>query len=320
MPKANIEFSCELFPPDTAIGWNKLNSTVDVLQPLGPRFFSVTFGAGGSTKQSLTANLVAQLLQRNIATVPHVSCINTSRDSLDPLLEYYQSLGINRLVVVRGDRPQQPETSLNEFSYASELVNYIRNKTGAHFKIIVAAYPEFHPESENPLMEFVCFRKKIEAGANAAITQYFFNPDAYYRYRNNCEQMGIRVPIIPGIMPILQYEKLKRFSARCQAEIPQWLDKRLQTYQNDPESLQKFGIDVITKLCEDLIQYGAPSLHFYTLNSANPCADIIKNLLPRDDSVSIALKSQKQQREQELPLTPSDNRERYTDQKEILNA
>lgn len=274
-----IPFSFELFPPNTETGHEKLHAAVTTLRAFHPVFFSVTFGAGGAATQALTTHVVKALIDRDIKTAPHITCTNLSEKAVDQLLQYYQSLHVTNLVVIRGDAPAlSEERSESIFLHASDLVRYIRKKTGNDFKIYVAAYPEFHPESENAETELHFFKEKIEAGANAAITQYFFSREAYDRYRENCIRKKIYVPIIPGIMPIMQYDKLMRFSKRCQAEIPRWLDKRLQAYQHQPESLQALGIDVMTKLCDDLISDGAPQLHFYTLNSAEITTAIIRNL------------------------------------------
>jgi len=223
-------------------------------------------------------------VQAGVVVTPHITCINTTRQMIDDLLQEYQDLGINRLIVVRGDLAEK-ETQFFDFSYASDLICYIRRQYGDAFKIFISAYPEFHPESKDLQDEWLNLKKKVDLGVDAAITQYFFNPDAYYQYVEHCRKMGIQIPIIPGIMPIHDYDKLKRFSKKCQAEIPMWLDKRLQAYRNQPQSLLQLGIEVVTQLCESLLAYGAPGLHFYTLNQCQITLSILNKIALHQESL-----------------------------------
>lgn len=269
-------FSFEFFPAKTEQGRQKLRETRDALNTLGPQFFSVTFGAGGSTHTG-TLETVLEMHRAGIESAPHISCIGTHKSIIGDLLKEYQSAGIKRLVALRGDRPSG-SMGYGDFRYANELVAYIRETTGDHFHIEVAAYPEFHPEAKTAQQDLECFKQKVEAGANSAITQYFYAPDAYYRFVDECESIGVKVPIVPGIMPIGRYEQLARFSDNCGAEIPRWLRKRLEAYGDDQASITDYGIEVVTRLCETLLEQGAPGLHFYTLNKVEPTRTIWNNL------------------------------------------
>jgi methylenetetrahydrofolate reductase (NADPH) len=269
-------YSFEFFPPKTAEGMATLRDARAELAKFNPEFFSVTFGAGGSTRDR-TMETVLDIQQQGLPAAPHISCISSSKEEISGLLQAYQANGIKRLVALRGDLPSG-EVSTGDFRYASELVAFIRAETGQHFHIEVAAYPEFHPEAKSPAADVLNLKRKIDAGANSAITQYFYNADAYFHFIDQCAAAGINVPIVPGIMPIYNITQLARFSNVCGAEIPRWLRLRLEEYGDDMASLRAFGIDVVTDLCETLRVFGAPSLHFYTLNRAGVIANIIGNL------------------------------------------
>ena len=241
-----------------------------------PEFFSVTFGAGGSTRDR-TMETVLEIQAEGFAAAPHISCISSSKQEISDLLSAYKSKGIKRLVALRGDIPSG-EVSSGDFKYAAELVGYIRAQTGDWFHLEVAAYPEFHPESVSAAKDVANFKNKVEAGANSAITQYFYNADAYTRFIETCTKQGINVPIVPGIMPIYNYTQLARFSGICGAEIPRWLRIRLEAYADDLPSLRAFGADVVSELCAKLLAEGAPSLHFYTLNQSSTISTIIENI------------------------------------------
>ncbi len=269
-------YSFEFFPPKTADGMATLRDARNELAKFNPEFFSVTFGAGGSTRDR-TMDTVLEIQQQGLQAAPHISCISSSKEEIRALLHAYQTHGIKRLVALRGDLPSG-EVSSGDFRYASELVAFIRAETGQHFHIEVAAYPEFHPEAKTPAADLLNLKRKVDAGANSAITQYFYNADAYFRFLDQCAAAGINVPIVPGIMPIYNITQLARFSNICGAEIPRWLKLRLEEYGDDMASLRAFGIDVVTDLCETLRVFGAPSLHFYTLNRAGVISNIIENL------------------------------------------
>lgn len=269
-------YSFEFFPPKTAEGMATLRDARAELAKFNPEFFSVTFGAGGSTRDR-TMETVLDIQQQGLAAAPHISCISSSKEEIRGLLQAYQAKGIKRLVALRGDLPSG-EVSAGDFRYASELVAFIRAETGQHFHIEVAAYPEFHPEAKSPAADVLNLKRKMDAGANSAITQYFYNADAYFHFIDQCAAAGINAPIVPGIMPIYNITQLARFSNVCGAEIPRWLRLRLEEYGDDMASLRAFGIDVVTDLCETLRVFGAPSLHFYTLNRAGVISNIIGNL------------------------------------------
>jgi len=269
-------YSFEFFPPKTAEGMATLRDARAELAKFNPEFFSVTFGAGGSTRDR-TMETVFDIQQHGLPAAPHISCISSSKAEIRALLQAYQAQGIKRLVALRGDLPSG-EVSAGDFRYASELVAFIRAETGDHFHIEVAAYPEFHPEAKSPAVDLLNLKRKMDAGANSAITQYFYNADAYFHFIDQCTAAGINAPIVPGIMPIYNITQLARFSNVCGAEIPRWLRLRLEEYGDDMASLRAFGIDVVTDLCETLRVFGAPSLHFYTLNRAGVISNIIGNL------------------------------------------
>jgi methylenetetrahydrofolate reductase (NADPH) len=272
----NISYSFEFFPPKTAEGIANLRLARTELAKFNPEFFSVTFGAGGSTRDR-TMDTVFEIQAEGYAAAPHISCISSSKEEIRALLDAYQAKGIKRLVTLRGDVPSG-EVSAGDFKYADELVAFIRQETGDWFHIEVAAYPEFHPEATSASKDLANFKRKIDAGANSAITQYFYNTDAYFRFLDACEQQGIHVPIVPGVMPIYNFTQLARFSNVCGAEIPRWLRLRLEAYGDDIASLRAFGVDVVTDLCEKLIGSGVKSMHFYTLNQAGTITKIINNL------------------------------------------
>ncbi len=274
--KFTPSFSFELFPPKTDSGMEKLQANVARLAAVRPLYFSVTYGAGGST-QERTFETVARLRQQGIETAPHLSCVGASREHIGEILQRYRAMGIGRIVALRGDMPSGMGER-GDFRYASELVSFIRERTGDHFHIEVAAYPEFHPQAVDAGSDLWNFKNKVNAGANGAITQYFYNADAYFRFVDSCERMGIDLPIVPGIMPISNFSALARFSDACGAEIPRWIKKRLQGFGDDTKSIRSFGVEVVSALCERLLRHGAPGLHFYTMNQAEATLRIWHNL------------------------------------------
>jgi len=271
-------FSFEFFPAKTDEGKEKLKVVMEKLGTLKPKYFSVTFGAGGSTQQG-TLDTVLDIQQSGFSAAPHISCIGTDKATISNLLDTYKNNGIKHLVTLRGDLPSGAgNISGGDFNYANELVAYIKDQYNDHFFIEVAAYPEFHPQATSPTADLDNFKRKVEAGADSALTQYFFNPDAYFRFIDECEKRNVNIPIVPGIMPITNYVQLARFSDMCGAEIPRWIKKRLEAFGDDKESIRAFGEDVITELSHHLLEAGAPGLHFYTLNQANATMAIWKNL------------------------------------------
>lgn len=272
----NTNISFEFFPPKTPEGIAKLREARAQLAQFNPKFFSVTFGAGGSTRDR-TMDTVFEIQAEGYEAAPHISCISSSKQEIKDLLNAYQAKSICRLVTLRGDIPSG-EVSTGDFRYASELVSFIRQETGDAFQIEVAAYPEFHPEARSPSSDLKHFKQKVDAGANAAITQYFYNADAYFRFIEQTTALGINIPIIPGVMPIYNYTQLSRFSDVCGADIPRWLRLRLEDYGDDLASLRALGQDVVTELCQKLVDGGAPGLHFYTLNQAGIISNIMKNI------------------------------------------
>ncbi len=269
-------YSFEFYPPKTDEGVRKLRETREVLGGLKPKFFSVTFGAGGSTRER-TLETVSEIQAAGFEGAPHLSCIDSTREGIREMLDRYREKGIRRIVALRGDVPSGMR-EIGEFRYANELVEFIRAETGDHFHIEVACYPEFHPQARSAQRDLENFKRKVEAGASGAITQYFYNPDAYLRFVDSCEQMGLSLPIVPGIMPITNYVQLARFSDNCGAEIPRWIRKRLEGYGEDRDAIRAFGADVVTELCRRLLDQGAPGLHFYTMNLAAPTLAIWNNL------------------------------------------
>ncbi|HSI45066.1 MAG TPA: methylenetetrahydrofolate reductase [NAD(P)H] [Methylophilus sp.] len=269
-------FSFEFFPPKTAEGIANLRHARTELTKFSPEFFSVTFGAGGSTRDR-TMDTVTEIQGEGSEAAPHISCISSSKQEIRELLQAYQAKGIKRLVTLRGDIPSG-EVSVGDFKYANELVSFIRAETGDWFHLEVAAYPEFHPEAGSAQKDLENFKRKIDAGADSAITQYFYNVDAYFRFVEAAQKLGITAPIIPGIMPIYNYTQLARFSNVCGAEIPRWLRMRLEAYGDDMASLRAFGADVVTDICAKLSQAGIDKMHFYTLNQAGIISQIIRQL------------------------------------------
>ncbi len=276
MSAGERQFSFELFPPQTPEGVEKLRATRRQLAQLNPAYFSVTFGAGGSTRDR-TAAIVLEIQREGHPAAPHISCIASTAANIRTMLDEYRAAGIRRLVALRGDLPSgmaQP----GEFRFAAELVAFIRKTYGDAFHIEVAAYPEYHPQVRTAQEDLLNFKRKVEAGADSAITQYFFNPDAYYHFRDECAAMGVDIPIVPGIMPINRFAQLARFSDACGAEIPRWIRRKLEGYGDDSAAIRAFGLDVVTQLCERLLRHGAPGLHFYTLNQAGAVSTIWQRL------------------------------------------
>jgi methylenetetrahydrofolate reductase (NADPH) len=269
-------FSFEFYPPKTEEGAVNLQAVHSKLAKLNPDFFSVTFGAGGSTRDKTFATVI-DIQARGIPAAPHLSCVASTKANISAILKDYQDHGITKIVALRGDLPSGT-ISAGEFRYANELVEFIRQETGDHFQIHVAAYPEVHPQAASGTEDFNNFKRKVTAGANAAITQYFYNAEAYFYFVDACEKSGITIPIVPGIMPITQYAQLFRFSEMCGADIPRWLRKRLESFGDDRESIQAFGLDVVSNLCRRLLEGGAPGLHFYTMNQSAPTLAILENL------------------------------------------
>jgi methylenetetrahydrofolate reductase (NADPH) len=275
-PHPSRIFSFEFFPPKTSEGKTKLRATWQQLAQLKPRFFSVTFGAGGSTQQG-TLETVLEIRSGGLEAAPHLSCVASSKAEIAAVLSRYKENGIRHIVALRGDLPSGLASS-GELRYANELVAFIRETTGDWFHIEVACYPEYHPQTRSAADEVKNFKRKVEAGADSAITQYFYNADAYFRFLDECEAAGITVPIVPGIMPIGNFSQLARFSDACGAEIPRWMRFKLDSYRDDTASIRAFGVDVVTQLCDRLLRHGAPGLHFYTLNQAAPTTTIWQRL------------------------------------------
>lgn len=271
-------FSVEFFPPKTPEGAEKLRTTRKTLAPLHPEYFSVTFGAGGST-QSGTRDTVLEIHKEGHVAAPHLSCIGRSRTDLREILAEYKHAGIRRLVALRGDLPSGFGGLAGDFNHANELIEFIRAETGDWFHIEAAAYPEMHPQAKSPQDDLQNYVRKVKAGANSAITQYFYNPDAYFRFVDDARKAGADVPVVAGIMPITNYTQLSRFSDMCGAEIPRWIRLKLASFGDDSASIRAFGLDVVTGLCERLIEGGAPGVHFYSLNQAEPTLAIWKRLI-----------------------------------------
>ena len=272
-----MELSVEFFPPKTAEGAAKLRSVREQLATaLKPTFFSVTFGAGGSTQDGTLAT-VKEIHEAGQQAAPHLSCVGSSKEKIRELLAQYKALGINRIVALRGDLPSGMG-QYGEFHHADELVTFIRSETDSHFHIEVAAYPEMHPQAKSMTDDVLRFANKMKAGADSAITQYFFNSDAYFRFVDEAAKLGVDQPIVPGIMPITNSTQLLRFSDACGAEVPRWIRLRLQSFGDDTASIKAFGLDVVTDLCDQLTVAGAPGLHFYSLNQADTTLNIAKNL------------------------------------------
>jgi methylenetetrahydrofolate reductase (NADPH) len=273
---AERNFSMEFFPPKTPEGVDKLRAARAKLAELHPKYFSVTFGAGGSTQKG-TLETIQEIHGEGHEAAPHLSCMGTSRETLREILAQYKSHGIKRIVALRGDMPSGFGFS-GEFRYASELVEFIRAETGDWFHVEVAAYPEMHPQARSPQDDLQNFARKMKAGADSAITQYFYNPDAYFSFVDEAKKLGVEAPIVAGIMPITNYSQLTRFSDMCGTEIPRWVRIKLASYGDDSASIRAFGLDVVTALCERLLAQGVPGLHFYTLNQAAATTEICKRL------------------------------------------
>ena len=269
-------FSFEFFPPQTPEGVEKLRATRKQLAQLNPKFFSVTFGAGGSTRDR-TLETVLEIQAEGYVAAPHLSCIGATSENIRDMLQKYRAGGIRHVVALRGDLPSGMAQG-GEFRYANELVAFIREEFDDTFHIDVASYPEYHPQCNSAQEDLQNFKRKVEAGADSVITQYFYNADAYFSFIDACEAMGISVPIVPGIMPITKFSQLARFSDACGAEIPRWIRKKLEGYGDDSASIRAFGLDIVTDLCDRLLNAGAPGLHFYTLNSAGPTTTIWQRL------------------------------------------
>ncbi len=273
---AQRTLSFEFFPPNTPPGVEKLRSVRSDLARFEPAFFSVTYGAGGATRDK-TLSTVLEIVEERRTVAPHVSCIGASRDSVRELLELYRSRGIRRLVLLRGDLPSGMRGA-GDFRHASDLVAFVRAESGDWFHIEVAAYPEMHPQARSPRADLDAFAAKMRAGADSAITQYFFNADAYLRFRDAAARIGVDAPIVPGIMPISNYSQLARFSDACGAEIPRWIRLELAAYGDDIAAIRSFGVEIVSSMCRRLLAEGAPGLHFYTLNQAGPTAAILDTL------------------------------------------
>ncbi|WP_231759277.1 methylenetetrahydrofolate reductase [NAD(P)H] [Microbulbifer elongatus] len=272
---SDLRISFEFFPPKTEEGREKLKNTREKLQAFDPAFFSVTYGAGGTTRDT-TANIVCGLREKGVSIAPHLSFGGDNEEIVLGLLNRYKDAGVDRIVALRGDMPSGMG-SVAQLVYANELVDFIRRHTGEHFHLEVAAYPEIHPEAESYDADIRFLKGKFEAGANSALTQYFYNPDAYFYFLDQCEKAGIDAPIYPGIMPITNFTNLARFSRNCGAEIPRWLKYRMESF-SDPDDVKKLGLEIVTDLCETLLEGGAPGLHFYTMNQVGPTADILNAL------------------------------------------
>ena len=277
MPATKPRISFEYFPPKTEAGKDKLlNVTTPALNALGPEFFSVTYGAGGSTRDS-TAGVVCALQSSGIEAAPHLSFGGDDEAAIGQLLDRYKAQGISRLVALRGDMPSGMG-GMAQLVYANELVEFVRRRTDDHFHIEVAAYPEIHPQAESYQMDIEFLKGKFNAGADSAITQYFFNVDAYFYFLDQCAAAGITKPIYAGIMPIINFANLARFSRNCGADIPRWISQRIEGYGDDQDSIRKFGIEVVSQLCQTLLENGAPGIHFYTMNQVEPTREIYNNL------------------------------------------
>jgi methylenetetrahydrofolate reductase (NADPH) len=271
-----IELSIEFFPPQTQEGVEKLRGVREKLASLKPDFLSVTYGAGGSTRER-TFSVIKEIAAEGFNAAPHLSCVGSTRESIREILNDYKSAGIRRIVALRGDLPSGMNQS-GEFRYANELIEFIRAETGDHFHLAVAAYPEWHPQARSPNDDLAAFARKAKAGANSAITQYFYNADAYFHFVDEVRALGVDIPIIPGIMPIVGFSKLARFSDACGAELPRWMRRKFEGMGDDVDSIRSFGLDIVTDLCDRLISGGAPGLHFYSMNLSKLTLEIYKRL------------------------------------------
>jgi len=272
----NTNISIEFFPPQTPEGVEKLRATRAELAKLKPEFFSVTYGAGGSTRERTFA-IVREIASECFDAAPHLSCIGSTRESIREILAEFKATGVRRIVALRGDLPSGMAEA-GEFRYANELVEFIRAETGNHFSIEVAAYPEWHPQARSPKDDLDAFARKVKAGANSAITQYFYNADAYFHFVDEARALGVDIPIVPGIMPIAGFTKLARFSDACGADLPRWMRKKFESFGDDSDSIRAFGLDLVTELCERLLKGGAPGLHFYSMNQSALTSEICRRL------------------------------------------
>ena len=275
-----LSFSFELFPPRTPEGVAKLPAVIGQLAAVRPNYFSVTYGAGGSDQDGTYETIVAVVKHAGVEAAPHLTCVGSTRAHVAALLNRYREMGVKRIVALRGDLPAtaMSPSAPGEFHYANELVSFIRETHGDHFHIEVAAYPEMHPQALKPTEDFENFKRKVEAGADAALTQLFNNADAYFDFVERCRKSGIGIPIVPGIMPITGFANIVRFCAGCGADLPRWIRLRLEEIEDSKPALQEFGAEVVTRLCETLLRGGAPGLHFYTVNQAGPTLRLWKNL------------------------------------------
>ena len=272
----NTHISIEFFPPQTPEGVEKLRATRAELAKLQPEFFSVTYGAGGSTRERTFA-IVREIASEGFDAAPHLSCIGSTRESIREILAEFKAAGIRRIVALRGDLPSGMAEA-GEFRYANELVEFIRAETGDQFSLEVAAYPEWHPQARSPKDDLDAFARKVKAGANSAITQYFYNADAYFHFVDEARALGVDIPIVPGIMPIVGFTKLARFSDACGADLPRWMRKKFESFGDDSDSIRAFGLDLVTELCERLLKGGAPGLHFYSMNQSALTCEICRRL------------------------------------------
>ncbi|MBP8214917.1 MAG: methylenetetrahydrofolate reductase [NAD(P)H] [Propionivibrio sp.] len=272
----NTEISIEFFPPQTPEGVEKLRAVREKLAVLKPEFFSVTFGAGGSTRER-TFSVVKEIADEGFNAAPHLSCVGSTRANIREILNEYREAGVRRIVALRGDLPSGTAEA-GEFRYANELVEFIRVETGDHFHLDVAAYPEWHPQARFPRDDLANFVRKAKAGANSAITQYFYNADAYFHFVDEIRARGVDIPIVPGIMPIASFSKLARFSDACGAELPRWMRRKFEGLGDDTDAIRAFGLDVVTELCERLLAGGAPGLHFYSMNQSALTLEICQRL------------------------------------------
>jgi methylenetetrahydrofolate reductase (NADPH) len=275
-----LSFSFELFPPRTPEGVAKLPAVIGQLAAVRPDYFSVTYGAGGSDQDGTYQTIVAVVEHAGVEAAPHLTCVGSTKAHVAALLNRYREMGVKRIVALRGDLPATAMSAAapGDFHYANELVSFIRAEHGNHFTIEVAAYPEMHPQAASPSADFDHFRRKVEAGADAALTQLFYNADAYFHFMDRCQKAGITIPIVPGIMPITGYANTVKFCGGCGADLPRWVRLRLEEMENDKPALQEFGADVVSRLCQTLLAGGAPGLHFYTVNQAGPTLKLWKNL------------------------------------------
>lgn len=273
-----VPLSFEFYPPKTDEQRTQLDRTVQRLKGLSPQFMSVTFGAGGSTLSHTPETVQRLRTEHGVPGVPHISCVGGSREELRALLKLYRALGCDRVVALRGDTPSGMARS-GDLRYASELVELIRAEHGDHFAIEVAAYPETHPQAEDALLDLRNFKRKVDAGADSAITQYFYNADAYFRFVDDARRLGVSVPIVPGIMPISNFTQLRRFSEACGAEIPRWVGQRMRAFGDDAGAIREFATDMVAAMCDRLVAGGAPALHFYTLNLAKPTLNVLAKMV-----------------------------------------